>query len=49
MQANHDKCHLLLSGKHDVTMNASGFKIKKAECEKFSKLKSIVDLSLKTI
>ena len=31
MKANHDKCHLLVSGKNDVTMNASGFKIKSTE------------------
>ena len=29
MKANHDKCHLLVSGKNNVTMNLSGFKIKK--------------------
>ena len=28
MKANHDKCHLLVSGKNNVTMNTSGFKIK---------------------
>ena len=28
-KANDNKCHLLVSGKNDVTMNASGFKIKK--------------------
>ena len=34
MKANYDKCHLLVSGKNNVTMNASGFKIKNSECEK---------------
>ena len=29
MKANHDKCHLVVSGKNNVTVNASGFKIKK--------------------
>ena len=29
MKANHDKCHLLINGINNVTMNASGFKIKK--------------------
>ena len=28
-KANDNKCHRLVSGKNDVTMNASGFKIKK--------------------
>ena len=27
-KANNDKCHLLVSGKNNVTMNTSGFKIK---------------------
>ena len=34
MKANYDKCHLLVSGKNNVTMNARGFKIKNSECEK---------------
>ena len=34
MKANYNKCHLLVSGKNNVTMNASGFKIKNSECEK---------------
>ena len=40
MKANHDKCHFLVSGKNDMTMNASRFKIKSNECERteFSKL-----------
>ena len=29
MKANHDICHLLVSGKNNVTMNANGFKTKK--------------------
>ena len=31
MKANHDKWHLLVSGKNDVTTNANGFKIKDTE------------------
>ena len=34
MNANHDKCHLLVSGKNNVTMDASGFKIKNTDCVK---------------
>ena len=34
MKTNHNKCHLLVSGKNNVTMNASEFKIKNIECEK---------------
>ena len=34
MKANHDKCYLLVSGKNNVTINASGFKVE---------LKSIAD------
>ena len=45
MKANHDKCHLLVSGKNNVTMNASGFKIKNSECEKLLGIK--VDCGLK--
>ena len=45
MKANHDKCHLLVSGKNNVTMNASGFKIKNTECEKLLGIK--VDCGLK--
>ena len=45
MKANHDKCHLLVSGKNDVTMNASGFKIKSTEWEKLLGIK--VDCGLK--
>ena len=41
MKANHDKCHLLVSGKNNVTMNASGFKIKNTECENYSDVNSI--------
>ena len=40
MKANQDKCHLLVSGKNNVTMNASELKIKNTECQK---LKSIAD------
>ena len=29
MKTNHDKCHFLVSGKNNVTMNLGGFKIKK--------------------
>ena len=29
MKVNHDKCHLLVSGKMTVTINANGFKNKK--------------------
>ena len=45
MKANYDKCHLLVSGKNNVTMNASGFKIKNSECEKLLGIK--VDCGLK--
>ena len=34
MKANQDKCQLLVSGKNNVTMNASEFKIKNTECQK---------------
>ena len=34
MKANHNKCHLLVGGKNNVPMNASGFKIKKTKREK---------------
>ena len=39
MTANRDKCHLLVSGKNNVTMNAGGFKIKNTECEKLLGIK----------
>ena len=42
---NHDKCRLLVSGKNNGTMNASGFKIKNTECEKLLRIK--VDCGLK--
>ena len=45
MKANHDKCHLLVSGKNNVTMNASGFKIKNTESKKLLGVK--VDCGLK--
>ena len=45
MKANHNKCHLLVSGKNKVTINASGFKIKNTECEKLLRIK--VDCGLK--
>ena len=44
MKANHDKCHLRVNGKNDVTMNASGCKIKNTECEKLLAIK--VDCTL---
>ena len=47
MKANHDKCHLLVSGKNNVTMNASGFKTLNAK--NYSELKTIADWSLKTV
>ena len=34
MNANHDKCHLPVSGKNNVTMDASGFKIKNTDSVK---------------
>ena len=34
INANHDKCHLPVSGKNNVTMDASGFKIKNTDCVK---------------
>ena len=34
MKVNHDKCHLLVSGKNNMTMDGSGFKIKNTECGK---------------
>ena len=45
MKENYNKCHLLVSGKNNVTMNASGFKIKNTECEKLLGIK--VDYGLK--
>ena len=39
MKANHDKCHLVVSGKNNVTVNASGFKIKNTGCEKLLGIK----------
>ena len=39
MKANHDKCHLLVKGKNNVTTNASGFKIKNSECKKWLGIK----------
>ena len=38
MKANRDRYHLLVSGKNDVAMNASGFKIKNTECEKLLRI-----------
>ena len=40
MKANHDKCHFLVSGKNNVTMSTSGFKIKGTECEKSHRIKA---------
>ena len=34
MNANHDKCRLLISGKNNVTVIANGFKVTNTECEK---------------
>ena len=45
MKANYGKCHLLIIGKNNVTMNASEFKIKSTECEKLLGIK--VDCGLK--
>ena len=45
MKANYDKCHLPVSGKNNVTMNASGFKIRNTECEKLLGIK--VDCGMK--
>ena len=39
IKANHDKCHLLVTGKKDVTISARGFKIKNTECEKLFGIK----------
>ena len=47
MKASHSKCHLLVSGKNSVTMNASRLEINKSECEKLLEM-SIEDWSLKT-
>ena len=49
MKANHNKGHLLVRGKNDVTMNASGFKIKNKKTKRYSELKSIADRNLRTI
>ena len=35
-----DKCHLLVGGKNDATMNVSGFKIKQNECKKLLGIKT---------
>ena len=44
MKANYNKCHLLVSGKNNVTMNASWFKIKKTlNAKNYSELKLIAD------
>ena len=40
VKANNDKSHLV-SGKYDVTMNASGFKLKTLNEKNYSELKSI--------
>ena len=39
MKKNDDKCHLLLSGKDDMTINASAFKIKNTKCKKLLGIK----------
>ena len=38
-----DNCHLLVSGKNDATMNASGFEIKHNECKCYSEIKPIAE------
>ena len=43
MKANHDTCRLLVSEKHDVTINAHGFKIKTQNSKSYLELKSIAD------
>ena len=40
MKANHDKCHFLVSGKNNVIMSTSGFKIKGTECEESHRIKA---------
>ena len=45
MKANYDKCHLLVTGKNNVIMNAIRIKIKNTECEKLLGIK--VDCGLK--
>ena len=45
MKANHGKSHLLVSGKNNVTIKASGFRIKNTECKKLLGIK--VDCGLK--
>ena len=44
-KVNHNKCHLLVSGKNDVTMNASGSKMKNTGREKLLGIK--IDCGLK--
>ena len=44
-KASHDKCYLLVSGKNDVAVNASRFKIKNTKWEKLFEIK--VDWGLK--
>ena len=48
MKAKHDKYHLLVSVRN-VTMNASGVKIKTLNARSYSELKSTADSGLKTI
>ena len=45
MKANHCKCHLLVKGKNDGTMNVGWFEIKNTECDKLLGIK--VDCKLK--
>ena len=45
MKANYDKCHLLVTGKNNVTMNAIRIQIKNTEYEKLLGIK--VDCGLK--
>ena len=47
MKANHDKCHLLISGRNLVTMNISGIDIKNIECEKLLGIKINCELKYK--
>ena len=49
MKVKHDKYHLLVSGRNDVTMNASGIKIKTLNARSYSELKPTADSGLKTI
>ena len=41
MNANRDKCHLLVSSENNVTINVNEFKVKKTECKKLLKIKLV--------